>query len=216
MEKIKKEQLKEYRYVLLVLYVPIYFAGFFLVEKLVPATADYWVSYCPADDLIPFCEYFVVPYYLWYVLLFTVGIYLMIKDPRQFKLYMYCIIIGFSFCVIFCVLFPNGQDLRPAVFPRDNFFTDMVRAIYTADTNTNVIPSVHVIGAIFAAFGVCSTKTLKKTWLKPGSVFLAALISISTCFIKQHSLLDVVAGVLLAGIIYPIVYIFIQKHMKKS
>ena len=104
---IKKETLKNYRYVLLVLYVPVYFACFFLIERLVPSTADYWVSYCPLDDLIPFNEYFIIPYYLWYPLLFAVGIYLMIKDAPEFKRYMYCIMIGFSFCVVFCLLFPN-------------------------------------------------------------------------------------------------------------
>jgi len=148
---IKKDKLRDYRYVLLVLYVPLYFVCFFLIEKLVPSTADYWVSYCPLDDMIPFSEYFIIFYYIWYALLFAVGIYLMIVDAPEFKRYMYCIIIGFSFCVVFCLLFPNGQNLRPETFPRDNVFTDMVRAIYAADTNTNVIPSVHVIGAIFAA-----------------------------------------------------------------
>ena len=92
----------------------------------------------------------------------------------------------------------------------------MVRAIYAADTNTNVIPSVHVIGAIFAAFGLCSTKKLKHRWLKPAVIVLAALISIATCFVKQHSILDVFAGIALSAIIYPIVYIFIKNRMKNS
>ena len=213
---IKKDKLRDYRYVLLVLYVPLYFVCFFLIEKLVPATADYWVSYCPLDDMIPFSEYFIIFYYIWYALLFAVGIYLMIVDAPEFKRYMYCIIIGFSFCVVFCLLFPNGQNLRPETFPRDNVFTDMVRAIYAADTNTNVIPSVHVIGAIFAAFGLCSTKKLKHRWLKPAVIVLAALISIATCFVKQHSILDVFAGIALSAIIYPIVYIFIKNRMKNS
>ena len=41
-------------------------------------------------------------------------------------------------------------------------------------------------------------------------IVLAALISIATCFVKQHSILDVFAGIALSAIIYPIVYIFIK------
>ena len=45
--------IKEYGHVLLILYVPVYLVGFFLMEQCVPETADYWVSYCFLDDLIP-------------------------------------------------------------------------------------------------------------------------------------------------------------------
>ena len=38
------------------LYIPVYLLLFFIVEQLVPSTCDYWVSYLPLDDLIPFCE----------------------------------------------------------------------------------------------------------------------------------------------------------------
>ena len=63
---------------------------------------------------------------------------------QGFKLYMYCIIIGFTASIIFCLIFPNGQDLRPETFPRENLLTQVVRLIYEADTNTNVMPSVRL------------------------------------------------------------------------
>ena len=210
------KRLRDYKHVFLILYVPIYLISFFLVELLVPSDADYWVSYCPLDDLIPFNEYFIIPYYMWYPFLFMVGIYLMIKDVPEFKRYMYCIIIGFSFCLVFYLLFPNGQDLRPETFERDNIFVTMVKAIYAADTNTNVLPSMHVIGAIFAAISICSTKVLKVMWVKPSAVILAVLISLSTCFVKQHSILDVFAGIAVVVIVYTIFSIFIKRKLINS
>lgn len=205
--------IQEHKYVLLTLYAPVYLISFFVMEKLVPDTADYWVSYCPLDDWIPFNECFVLPYYLWYPLLFAVGIYLMIRDVPEFKRYMACIIAGFSFSILFCLLFPNGQDLRPETFVRDNVFTDMVRMLYAADTNTNVIPSVHAVGAIFAAVSVCRTKTFPAKWnrrIKVSAVILSALICMATCFIKQHSVLDVGAAVVLCGLVYAILCISIN------
>lgn len=210
---INLSDLKQRRYLLLVLYVPVYLIVFFIIEHLVPETADYWSSRCFLDDWIPFNEWFVIPYYFWYPLLFIVGIWLMVKDVPNFKLYMYSIIIGFSVSIFICLIFPNGQDLRPQVFPRDNFLTDMVKAIYAADTNTNVIPSVHAIGAIVAAFGICSTETVRSFRIKMLSVFMAALICIATCFIKQHSILDVFASLVLCGIIYIVVYVFIRRSI---
>lgn len=208
--------LRENRHVLLVLYVPVYLIGFFLMEYLVPDTADYWVSYCPLDDLIPFCEYFIVPYCLWYPLLFGVGIWLMIKDAPVFRLYMYGIIIGFSLSIGFCILFPNGQDLRPESFQRDNVFVDLVSAIYAADTNTNVIPSMHVIGAVFAAGAVCVSRSIKRTSVKIQICLLAVLICMSTCLVKQHSILDVAAAMTVCVVVYALLRIYINVKKRIS
>lgn len=207
-------KLRDYKHVLLILYVPVYLISFFMIEKLVPETADYWVSYCFLDDLIPFHEFFIIPYYLWYPFLFAVGFWLMFKDVPVFKLYMYSIIIGFSASIVICLLFPNGQDLRPEVFPRDNLLTHMVKLIYAADTNTNVIPSVHAVGSILAAVGICRTKSVRKPVMKVLAASLAALISISTCFVKQHSILDVFAAMALCAVLYAVVYVWIGKRMQ--
>ena len=72
----------------LLLYIPIFLAGFFLVEKLVPDGSAYWVSYCRLDDMIPFDARFVIFYALWAPLIFAVGIFLLIYDVPVFKYYM--------------------------------------------------------------------------------------------------------------------------------
>lgn len=208
-----RDYILKHKYVMLTLYAPVYLISFFLMEKLVPESTDYWVSYCPLDDWIPFNEYFVVPYYLWYPLLFAVGLYLMIRDVPEFKRYMFCIICGFSFSIVFCLLFPNGQNLRPETFMRDNVFVDMVKLIYAADTNTNVIPSVHALGAFFAAGSLAMSRSLKQTWIKVVTVCLSGLICISTCFIKQHSVLDVAASFAVCVVVYAMYSIIIK--MKK-
>ena len=208
--------IKKYGHVLLIMYVPVYLIGFFLMERWVPETADYWVSYCFLDDLIPFNEWFIIPYCLWYPLLFAAGFWLLLRDVQGFKLYMYCMIVGFTASIIFCLIFPNGQDLRPEVFPRENLLTDMVALIYAADTNTNVLPSVHAEGAIFAAMGICTTKSVKSMLVKVAAVVIAGVICMSTCFVKQHSALDVAAAVVLCLIIYSIIRINMKNKSRIS
>lgn len=191
------------------IYVPIYIGLFFVVEKLVPESADYWVSYVFLDDYIPFREEFIIFYYLWYPALVGMGIFLLINDEAEYKRYMLSIIITFTFTLIFCLLVPNGQDLRPEVFPRDNLFTHMIAAIYKADTNTNVMPSVHAIGSFLGLISTHRTKKIKNKL----SIFvldlLWILIAISTCFVKQHSILDIFGSMALCLIVY-IVRIYIE------
>lgn len=199
---------------LLAVYVPIYIGAFFMVEKLVPDTADYWVSYLFIDDYIPFCEIFIIPYYLWYPMMVVIGLFLMAKDEWEYKRYMYSIMIGFTFTLAFCLIFPNGQDLRPEMFERNNFLVDMVKAIYDADTHTNVIPSVHAVGAFICGYSIEHTKAIKSRIIKNLNWILAILVAISTCFVKQHSILDIFAAVILCMVIYWILYANKRKEKK--
>lgn len=185
---------KENPHVWLALLLPVYLALFFLVEWYVSPDKPYWSSYVPLDDKIPFLEGFVLPYCMWYPFLVAVGLYLMIKDGAGFWKYMAFIFIGFCSALVFCVLVPNGQDLRPDPFPRKNIFTWILSRIYAADTNTNVFPSMHVIGSIGGVIAVYRCKGLRK--FRIPSAVLAFFISISTVFVKQHSVLDIGGGIL--------------------
>lgn len=213
MEKIRTFLRENKSWPLAAIFVPVYLIIFFLVERLVPTTG-YWVSYIPLDDAIPFCEYFVLSYCSWYLMLIATGLVLLFKDDRNFRLYMYHLMIGFGLCLLICVLFPNGQDLRPAEFPRENFFTFLIGLIYEADTNTNVLPSMHVVGAMACCYAVFHSKALSSPWLRVGTIVLTILINLSTVFIKQHSFLDVIVGLVVSLLLYGVIYGIIAKRMK--
>lgn len=187
------------------LFFPIYLVIYFVAEAVI--TENYWVSYLPLDDHIPFLEGFVVFYDLWYPAMILIGVYLLLKEPEQFKRYMIFLFAGFFLCEVIWILFPNGQNLRPEVFPRDNIFTHLIAGLYAADTNTNVFPSAHVVGAIAVVEGVFNSCTLKKKRiLKVSTAVLCFFIAMSTVFIKQHSILDVFGGILLCLPLHSIVY----------
>lgn len=183
--------IKNNKHLLMILYVPVYLIWYLVAEHLV--TTDYWVSYMPLDDKIPFIDWFVIFYCMWYFLLIIPGLYFLIKkDIPVFKRYMWFIIVGFSVSLAICTVFPNGQDLRPTSFERDNAFTRLIAMIYAADTNTNVLPSMHVVGCVAVVSAVFDSKYTKK-WRIP-MLLTALLICLATVFIKQHSVLDVIAG----------------------
>ena len=186
------------------LFLPGYLLAFFLLEAFISGDGSYWSSYIFLDDYIPFLEGFVIFYCLWYPFMIIPGLYLFFKDIPEFKKYIWYLICAFAICFAVYILIPNGQDLRPAVFERNNIFTGIVGLIYSADTNTNVFPSMHVAGALGAAAAFFRTDGLKK--YRAVSVITAVLICASTVFIKQHSLLDVFGGIVVWLISYIAVY----------
>lgn len=181
-----------------------YLGLFYLAEQVV--TDNYWVSYLPLDDKIPFCRFFVIPYCLWHPLLFVMTLYLMWYDIPAFKRFMLYFGVGCIGTVVFCLIFPNGQDLRPATFAQDDVFTRFIALLYQTDTNTNVLPSMHVIGCAALTFACFDAESLRRRHLHWVMLPLGLLISVSTVFIKQHSILDFFAAIPVCVILYFLFY----------
>ena len=194
------------------LFVPGYLAVFFTVEHFI--TDDYWATQLPIDDYIPFCKYFIITYDLWAPLLFILGLYLIVKDPEGYRRYIWCLIFTFGLSTLFCVLVPNGQDLRPAVVEGNDLFAWIVRTTYAADTNTNVFPSVHVVGVTSALYALYRTPGLKK-W-RPGATVLGVVIIVSTLLVKQHAVIDIAAGLAVGVLGWIVVYGLIGRARDKK
>ncbi len=198
-----------YRHWLYVLILPVYFVGFFAVESLIDSQFPYMVTYLPLDDRIPFCEWFVLAYVLWYPFMVSIGLCLGITNPQGFRKYMTYIGISFMLSLVIFLLFPNGQNLRVDLdaLGRENLCTRLIGALYTADTNTNVCPSLHVVGSMAVVFGVLHDARLRKSvWAPVASIVIASCIIASTVLIKQHSIVDVLVGVPYGLLIYGLVY----------
>ena len=169
-----------------------YLAAYFLTEALIPAERCH-VIHCFLDDLIPFCEYFVIPYVFWYFLIVGSLLYFLLYNIESFKNLQKYFIVTQVVAVIVYIVYPSCQNLRPEVFINDNFFTKMVGFLYAADTNTGVCPSLHCAYSIGIA-SVWHKENGIPRWFKTFIVFLAILICMSTAFIKQHSVVDFFAA----------------------
>ena len=186
------------------LFLPLYLAAFFIIEKFV--TGPYWVTQLPADQLIPFCPYFIFFYMSWSPLLAVLGVYLILKDAEGFRRYIWMLALSFFSTTVFCVLVPNCQELRPADLQVRDIFTWAVQLTYDLDTNTNVFPSVHVLGVIAAVSSVWETPGLRKTGWRWAATVYGLVIIASTLLVKQHALLDVLAAIPWGLASYWIVY----------
>ena len=169
-----------------------FFIMYFITENLIPAKNCY-VVHSPVDDIIPFCEVFIIPYVLWYVWIAATLLYFMFYNPDNFKSVMKFIIVTQVVAMAVYIVFPNMQELRPAEFERDNVFTKAVSILYSIDTNTNVCPSLHVAYSL----GLVSVWLKEKSatpFVKVAMALMAVLVCMSTMFIKQHSFTDFLAA----------------------
>ena len=171
-----------------------YFALYFLTENLIPRENCY-VVHSPLDDLIPFCEYFIIPYVFWYGLIVVSLLYFLLYNVDSFKKLQTYIIITQVAAMAIYIIFPNRQDLRPTEFPRENIFTEIISWLYAFDTSTNVCPSLHVAYSLGIASVWVKEKGISRWW-KAFVVVAVILICLSTAFIKQHSVVDAFAALL--------------------
>ena len=109
--------------------------------------------------------------------------------------------------LVISTLFPNGHHLRLAEMPRDNIFTQLVSALWRTDTPTNLWPSIHVYNSMGAHFAISRSREFEsRRGIKIASLLLATSIILSTMFIKQHSVFDVLTGIALGAVMYVFVY----------
>ena len=195
----------EFAHLKYLLFWPIFGLMFLTVERL--WIRDYYIPiHCPLDDMIPFCEYFLIPYLFWFVFLIGIHLYTLFFDTESFKKLMKFIIVSYSLTMLIYILFPNCQELRPLTFERDNIFTRFLSEFYQFDTNTNVFPSLHVIGSAAVMVSAWNSKHFHTPGWRIVFGVTAVLISVSTVFLKQHSVLDVFAAVPICILAYCVAY----------
>lgn len=201
-----KNFLKKYKHGWVFLYGLIYLPWFFYLEKHV--TTNFHIIHTKLDEKIPFLEIFIIPYGLWFLFIaVTVG-YFFFTDTKDFYKLSAFLCIGMTFFLIFSTVYPNGQILRPTTFERNNIFVDLVKQLYRADTPTNIFPSLHVYNTIAACIAIMHSRKLKKhRWIQYSSLILGGLIILSTMFLKQHSVIDVIGASVMAVICYQLIYV---------
>lgn len=188
----------------LIIYGIIYLAWFGHLEKTID---HYKIIHVALDDYIPFCELFVIPYFLWFFYVAVVIAYFFFKDKDDYYKSCTFLFTGMTIFLLISTLWPNGQNLRPAIMPRDNIFTHMLAMLYQTDTPTNLWPSIHVYNSLGCHFAIMkSTHFEKKRGIRIASLILCSSIIMATMFIKQHSVYDVTTAFIMATIMYLIVY----------
>ena len=183
------------------LYWVVYLIWFFWLDLTV--TAPKYIIHSPLDDLIPFNEWFVIPYCSWFLLLAGVTAALWWCDTATYDKLCLTMFSGMTFCLIVYMILPNGLELRPTVetLGRDNPALRIMQLLWKADAAVNVCPSIHVFNSVILMIGYRRSRCFDepgRRWMRPAADVLGAAIILSTMLLKQHSCIDVVLGAALA------------------
>ncbi len=188
---------KHERTCLLAFVLILYIGGYLIVNYLSVGREAHTLELA-LDRVIPFFPWFVIPYLFVYIAAFLP--YFFIKDHIKFRSVALTYTITTLLAYTIFLLFPVIMN-RPSGISTHGIGV-VVGLIYAIDFPYNSFPSLHVMYAFLPAF------MLLKDYKVAGSItlFMAILIALSTVFIKQHYVLDVVGGIVLAGMGYGLYY----------
>ena len=179
----------------------LFVGSFYFLTQYLPVERH--VIHLAIDDSIPFLPIFILPYYLWYIYVPLPMIFLCFKDRAAFRRGCITLFGGMFLSCIFFLIYPTSIDFR-ANAEGEGILLWLTRFIYSHDAPANVLPSLHCLEATAAHLAVfvgCPFYRRKIGWHIASLVGLI-LICLSTIFVKQHSAIDLVTGVLVPVVIF--------------
>lgn len=210
MKEKLKQLWKKYNHAVLLLYFIIYMPWFGWLNSYTHTRSDLTEIYCRLDDLIPFNELFVIPYFLWFAYIAAGFVFLLFNNRNDFCRMCSFLFIGMTTCLIIYMVFPNHQTLRVDydTLGRSNFLIDAIHKLQQSDTPHNVFPSIHCLNSIGMNIAIAKNQWCKKhKWIIVATTILTISICASTVFVKQHSILDFFGAVALSIPLYIISYV---------
>ena len=158
------------------------------------------------DDMIPFEPWWCI-IYLGCFLFWGIN-YILIARQQDEAWYKFATgdYLSRVVCAVFFIFLPT-TNVRPDIVG-EGVAQTMIRFVYWVDAPTNLFPSIHCLVSWLCFVGIRGKKFIPK-WYQMFSAFFAILVFLSTLFTKQHFIVDVFAGVILAEICY-----YIGNHTK--
>lgn len=155
----------------------------------------------PADNAVPFLPWTIIIYFTCYI--FWVVNYILIYGRSKEQAYRFLLadIASRTVCLMCFLLWPTTIE-RPEI-NTDGFFESLVRFLYAVDAPVNLFPSIHCLCSWYCFIGICKDREIPLEY-RIFSLCYAIAVFISTLTTKQHVIVDVAAGIILAQLTYDI------------
>ncbi|NOU86348.1 inositol phosphorylceramide synthase [Paenibacillus sp. LMG 31460] len=168
------------------------------------------------DKHIPLMPIFILPYDSWYPFLLSKFIWLFLKEKETYFKTLTIMCIGLIICYLIYSVFQT-TIARPQL-TEQGIFNDMIRFVYNHDQPYNCFPSIHVLTSYIVLKGAKQCAGIQGAAFAIVAVLYFSII-ISTIFIKQHVILDVIGAIVLVEVLYLMAFVFqvisSQKKMLK-
>jgi membrane-associated phospholipid phosphatase len=150
----------------------------------------------PWDRIVPLEPAWALVYGSLYLFLIFLPVFV-VRQPDHIRATVWAYLLVWGVAYICFLVYPTVAP-RPTEVVGTGFVDWGLRFLYTADTPYNCFPSIHV------AHSFVSALTCYRVHRRVGvaATVCAALVAVSTLFAKQHYIVDVLAGIALAGVAY--------------
>ena len=202
--------LKKSPYLLFLLVIPLLAMIYQVLNNRSQKAVDISTS---IDQSIPFLPIFIIPYILWYAYMFCYLIYFCFKDTKVYIKTLMLIVIAELICFVIYFFFQTTVP-RPTIVS-DNFINNLVQWIYTKDRPFNCFPSIHVLTTFTVMLASLHIKN--KHILNTLCIHISgSLIIISTLFVKQHVIFDMIGSMFLVTFLYGISFELLTFRMREK
>ncbi|MCG7381741.1 phosphatase PAP2 family protein [Paenibacillus sp. ACRRY] len=163
------------------------------------------------DHLIPFAPIFVIPYLLWYPFITGVLVLLAFKNRRTYFQTLIALCSGLIISYICFASFQTGIQ-RPEVHSEKGILSQLISLVYKTDQPYNCFPSIHVLTSYLMLRG--SRVFNRYAWALV--TVISILIILSTVFVKQHVVLDILGGIVAGELCFFLSGVLIKQKTKKQ
>lgn len=151
------------------------------------------------DEKVPVITWTVYIYLGCY--LFWIANYILVRrlGKEHFYRFVTADMLSRLVCGLFYIIIPT-TNIRPDIV--GGALSDiLMRFLYSVDAATNLFPSIHCLVSWFCYIGIRGKKEIP-AWYRAFSCIFAIAVMISTQTTKQHYIVDVIGGVILAEVLY--------------
>lgn len=187
--------------VLLFLVVIVWALCYFSINKFSEGRTTHVLAF-DFEESIPFIPFFVIFYIMTYFV--VIMPYFVVKDIKDYRRTVLAYLFLIFISSVVYIMYPV-KIIRPEII-KEGIFLNMVKWMYNTDKPYNLFPSLHVSLSALSSL-VCLKYNKKIGYFL---IVLLFLISLSTLFVKQHYLVDIIFAVILAFFSY---YLFLFKKI---
>ena len=178
--------------ILVVSNIAVYYGTRLLNDALNRPYIDMTSRFDMRIPVIPgFSVIYVLAFPFWYITYFMI----VRSNPEKARATVIVNVAAKILCGVIFVLLP-ATNVRP-VLTETTLFEKLLGIIYQMDSPDNLFPSIHCLESVLCFLFITDESDVHNG-IKLASMYLAIFICLSTLFTKQHVMIDVFSGVIIA------------------
>lgn len=157
--------------------------------------ASFTQSDCVLDQFVPFMPEAIIIYISFFI---TLPIVTAVLPEPHFQATLKAYLLASLVAFLIFIVYPTQHSQQPLDMIDKKWIAAIFQCIYSIDRASNCLPSLHVTLSVIAALGISNGCP---QWKIHGG-FFASCIIMSTILTKQHHIIDLLAGIVLAVLVW--------------